>query len=284
MNGAGAGAIRAVSEAEAYGETAALFADIRHGLGVPVVNLVWRHLATIPGGLGWAWGTVRPLYASGRAAREGASLLGALPLPTLSPWSAQALRAAGVDGLGRRAVVAVLESYNRSNAMNLIALCALARGRGDGLQSPQVPLATAAAPGDEAPAIEGRLPELLSHAQMSPTTAALVQRLDRIGERSDGIPASLYRHLAHWPGFLALADARLTPLDRDGCLQGLIDAAHDVGRSAGERMAGALARATPDPGPETQEAVRQALARFTGGVIAKMVPICALLRRAMPAP
>jgi hypothetical protein len=32
----------AVAEAEATGETAALFADIRATVGVPVVNLVWR--------------------------------------------------------------------------------------------------------------------------------------------------------------------------------------------------------------------------------------------------
>ena len=30
---------------------AAIFADIRETLGVEVVNLIWRHLATIPGAL-----------------------------------------------------------------------------------------------------------------------------------------------------------------------------------------------------------------------------------------
>ena len=37
----------AVVEAAATGETADLFADIRATIGVRVVNLVWRHLATI---------------------------------------------------------------------------------------------------------------------------------------------------------------------------------------------------------------------------------------------
>ncbi|MGB1006333.1 MAG: hypothetical protein ACPGVX_04115, partial [Thalassobaculaceae bacterium] len=57
--------IAAIPEAEATGDTAALFADIRATLGLPVVNLVWRHLATIPGGLPWTWDQVKPFYVSG---------------------------------------------------------------------------------------------------------------------------------------------------------------------------------------------------------------------------
>src|SRR6185436_3814972 len=49
----------AVAEAAATGETAALFADIRATVGVRVVNLVWRHLATIDGALPWAWAAVK---------------------------------------------------------------------------------------------------------------------------------------------------------------------------------------------------------------------------------
>ena len=41
----------AIAEASAAGETADLFADIRATVGVRVVNLVWRHLAT-PDGAG----------------------------------------------------------------------------------------------------------------------------------------------------------------------------------------------------------------------------------------
>ena len=58
--------IAAIPEAEATGDTAALFADIRATLGLPVVNLVWRHLATIPGGLPWTWDQVKPFYVPER--------------------------------------------------------------------------------------------------------------------------------------------------------------------------------------------------------------------------
>ncbi len=45
--------IPAIAETEGTGDTAVLFAELRTALGVPFVNLIWRHLATIPGGLAW---------------------------------------------------------------------------------------------------------------------------------------------------------------------------------------------------------------------------------------
>ena len=62
----------AVVEAAATGQTADLFADIRATVGVRVVNLVWRHLATIEGALPWSWSAVKPLYVRGIA--DGAVL------------------------------------------------------------------------------------------------------------------------------------------------------------------------------------------------------------------
>ena len=65
----------AVTEAEASGETAAIFADFRALLGVSMVNLIWRHLATIPGALPWAWAALRGL-GRGTAVVDAAAMLG----------------------------------------------------------------------------------------------------------------------------------------------------------------------------------------------------------------
>jgi len=51
--------IPAISESEATGLIAEIYADIRSVYRVGVVNLIWRHLATIPGGLPWVWSTIR---------------------------------------------------------------------------------------------------------------------------------------------------------------------------------------------------------------------------------
>ena len=53
-----------ISEDEATGETAEIFSDIRITLGNGVVNLIWRHIATIEGALPWVWQAVKPLYIS----------------------------------------------------------------------------------------------------------------------------------------------------------------------------------------------------------------------------
>src|SRR5271169_6398294 len=89
--------IPAITEAAAAGEIAAIFADIRQILGVDVVNLIWRHLATIDGALEWAWPTLRPLYADGSVIAEAAALHGELALPPLPAIPAELF-----SGLGLR--------------------------------------------------------------------------------------------------------------------------------------------------------------------------------------
>lgn len=277
--------VPAVDERAAGGETARLFADIRRALGVPVVNLVWRHLATVPGALPWAWDVTRPFYSSGAAAREGAALVAALPLPPLPAWSGPAFRTAAGDAVGKRAVIVVLDSYVRSNVMNLLAFTALGRRLRDPAVAPTAPgRAVAPAVGADLPRPEGTLPPLLTLAELAPAVAEQVRRLERLGARGDGdIPASLYRHLAHWPGILTLTTELLAPLHDDGRLDRLIADARDLATAAAARAIDELGGTGSALAPAARSAVETALIRFTGGVIPRMVPISVLLRRAVPA-
>lgn len=278
--------VEAVAEAEATGETAAIFADIRAVFGVGVVNLVWRHLATIPGALPWCWHTVRPVYRDGSVAAAASLLRRTAPLPDLPPTPPAALAAVGVDAAGRAAIAAILAAYNHTNAMALVALGALV-ARLDGAASPDAarphrdtgPEAGAAGPGDP-------LPTLLALGAMAPATATLVTLLDAMGRAPDDrIMASMWRHLAHWPGYLALAEARLAPLAGDGRLRILIDAVAASGRRASLDLAGRLttpATAVDAPPPGSRADVATALRRFVEGPIGRMVPIALLLDRALP--
>src|SRR5258707_12282242 len=90
--------VPAIAEASATGAVAEIFADIRRVLGVEVVNLIWRHLATIPGALLWAWGMLRPLYVNGSIAAEAAALRAELDLPPLPPFPAETLLAVDIFG------------------------------------------------------------------------------------------------------------------------------------------------------------------------------------------
>jgi hypothetical protein len=128
---------------------------------------------------------------------------------------------------------------------------------------------------------ELKLPPLLSLAEMSPETAKLVMTMNRLGaQRDDSILASMYRHLAHWPPYLALAWTVIAPLDEDARLDDAIFCTLAKARASGRRVVTLL----PTPGLTLAGAVRADVSRaldcFTSDVIAKMVVICALLRRA----
>ena len=83
MAATGADSIPAIAEGDATGDIAILYEDLRVTLGVPFVNLIWRHLATIPGGLAWTWTLVKPLYASGELERLSSK---ASALVSPRPW------------------------------------------------------------------------------------------------------------------------------------------------------------------------------------------------------
>jgi hypothetical protein len=71
--------VHSILEADARGEIAEIFADIRIVRGTCVVNPIWRHLATVPGALPWTWATVCPLYLGRRAARHAARSVEIVP-------------------------------------------------------------------------------------------------------------------------------------------------------------------------------------------------------------
>ena len=57
--------VTAISEAEATGETAQIFADIRETMQLPLITSIWRTLADVDGGLRAAWDGKKPLYLTG---------------------------------------------------------------------------------------------------------------------------------------------------------------------------------------------------------------------------
>ena len=103
MTEPGADSIPAIAESDATGDVAALYQDLRVTLGVPFVNLIWRHLATIPGGLAWVWTLTKPLYVSGEldrlsteaSARLQSVLLGLFPREEAERHASRCVAVAG---------------------------------------------------------------------------------------------------------------------------------------------------------------------------------------------
>jgi hypothetical protein len=265
--------VPAVTEAAATGETAAIFADIRQVLGVDVVNLIWRHLATMEGALPWALSALRPLYVDGSVIHEATALHKALALPPMPSIPAEVF-----VGLALRphdmTAIRVLAAYDHTNAMAAVALIAL-RARLDG-RTPHD--AAAAEPAPVAAAARIGLPKLLDLTDMQAGTAALVTALNGFGTRRPGaVLASMYRHLARWPSYLSFAWLSLAPLDSDGRLATAIQQAQHAASVRADRLLVRLAGSPPPPARAV--AISAAIEPFAGDVIVKMLVICAFLRR-----
>src|SRR5258708_28064032 len=114
----------AVAEADAPPDIANIFADIRKTLDVSVVNLVWRHLATMPGALEWVWGTLKPLY-KGPATVKAELVHQNLNLPRVPRLSRDVLTAGGLDDTALVSILAILASYQHTNALALVCFSAL---------------------------------------------------------------------------------------------------------------------------------------------------------------
>ena len=270
--------VTAITEDQASGEIAQLYEDIRRSLGVPVVNLIWPHLATIPGALPWAWNSLKPLYASGAITNAAVSLRSSLRPESNLGISSSTLKSVSLSSDDLRSITVVLNSYERSNSLNLIALNALL-AKIDGVEDhTQDELAQVTA--DDG-LVHGEMPELLVLSNMEASVRELVEDLNRIGGRSDILP-SMYRHLAHWPQYLGLLHVLLKTIETESGLESQIVNTIEKTRAAAVQLSPQLANDVEPLSPETELQVREALSRFIEGTLGKMTTIIQLVSAAMP--
>lgn len=249
----------AVAEAAATGEIAEIFADIRTTVGVRVVNLVWRHLATIDGALPWTWSAVKPLYLAGMPDQAAIGFRQNMSIPVLK----------GLDGAQPASIDAVLASYDHSNTINLFALGSIVSWlRGETAKSGAPPA------GGRLPAPDVELPKLASAEDVTPDTWAIVQRLNAFGDGKRIILASMYRHLAHAPAFLAMIEQALASVAANGSL----DRAIADNRARAKEGASLLSRAIKAERSTQATAIEASVSAFVDHAIGKMVTICRAIR------
>ncbi len=202
--------VNALSEAEAIGRTAEIFADIREVMQIPLVTSIWRTLDAVEGGLESTWAATRPIFQSGHADALLGKLHSSWELPTPSPLSAKQLETAKIPHEDRDPILAIFDAYNRSNTLNLIALTALVRRsnrshfkRPELVQSISWP----------------RLRPLLEKSDISSKNWALLERTIPLGtpHKTTALP-TLWRHLIHWPGLINLILENYEPLHQNGSL------------------------------------------------------------------
>ena len=194
-----------VTTEDAMGETARIYDAIRRCTGAPLVALIYRHLATMPGVLESFWQGVGPLMEHGIVQgcawkiAEGA-WPGAVPEPDA------ALRALASVELARAANV--IDAYNRANPVNY-ALVSIIRAARAGNGSAQV---LAGGPAWTPPTPLPAIANIPSMAVLDPAARALVDGFGKAGGTGEPVLVpTLYRHIAHWPALLGLAAREVGP-------------------------------------------------------------------------
>ncbi|WP_159992487.1 hypothetical protein [Roseomonas sp. 18066] len=262
--------IAEIHEADAAGETAAIYAELRQELGLPLVNLIWRHFAALPGVLPWAWSTVRPVMRS-LEVLQGQDRMGQR-LWQLAGDMAPALPTLTADQ------AAVVDIYNRGNTTNLQLLTALRKAMagqaagGGGLLERQ----------SGAPAPLASVPGMPRLDRLEPETSLMVRKLAALhGEEGARAIPSLYRHLALWPDLLPPLHAALSKVSETGLLADGRSVLIDMADATAARLLPALRPPGVFPA-EQREATLGALEAFTGRLIADLSVVGLLLRRPTP--
>ena len=260
--GGGHDPVEAISEAEATGETAAIFADIRRTMQIPMITSIWRTLVDIEGGLSATWEVTKPLYKTGQPAAALMKLRAQAVLPVPEPLAPGQLSCAGVREEELPVILALIEAYNRSNGMNLMALTGL-------VVTPSGAPSNAPVPPDPPPWPE--LPPLPAPADIPADIWTLLRHINRFGAvpGEEGL-ATIWRHMAHWPGLLAVIYAGLAPLQRDGTIQRSKQQILEIAQAEGKRLAHLRPEIVPLP-----EVARQMITNYVldPGLVARMVTI-----------
>ena len=228
-------------------------------MGVGMVNLIYRHMATMPDCLPWAWAALRPLFASGDFRRAAEAMVAALDLPPAPPVPRRALRVVGVDEKSEGTIRRIIGDYNRGNSLNIFAMAALRHWIQAGAPDGAAPTAGGASP---EPAAD--LPPIVPLDGMAPDLGNLVVELSAPIAPSDHpmIP-SLYRHLARWPGFLALIAAPLLQATAGDMVGAQAEAARARGEAAAPDLAARLSAAgAPPPAREHRDSLAATLGAY----------------------
>lgn len=288
-----------LSEDEATGEIAHIYAEVRELCAVPYVSSLHRHLATRSGWLEWCWAAARPAFVSGqaqRAAWDAAAMLGVEMLPAISPG---ALRLLGVDDAAHARIRNVCESFVRVSPTNLmfVALVRAQLRRATGEEKdlregtigasgrPQRAAAQAAAPPWTPPPPLPALPPMVDMQQASPALRETLLTLSNTVAGHPFVPG-LYRMLAHWPAYIAHVATVLGPRFADvrttqACL-GIAERVDAASEQVLVSLPPAPVSIVPPPEREHGE-VFDVMTRYRK-TSPEMVLFGTLLRDALPAP
>lgn len=273
-------------ESAASPATRAIYAELRRLCGVPMVPLIYRHLATIPGGLEWAWSLLGPALRTGRLQESAWTISRSVPIEPVVKLPAEALRMLGVTSTDLTELRKLLAAYNRSNPVNLLGLRCLAvfAVRDPQAQVGSSPRIDRVTPWQAPEPVHDLLPTV-DPANIQGDARALMLLLNDRGDASRGSPIwpSLYRHFASRPPLLALSALVVPP-----AFKAIDEAAGAVQCEAGKRAETLIdeidvAQGAPSPSGEQRREIIHAINLFTER-LPELIVIGALLENSFPSP
>lgn len=195
-----------INEADATGEIAEIFAELRTLWSVPYVSAIHRTLAAKPGFLEWAWEAVAPVFRDGRGQEAAWRCAKGLNVPPLDPIPAAVLRVWGLDAAALAAVRTAAEGFVRVAPINMVFA---------GLLKQILEGATSSGTGAKrdawnAPPPLPAPPDMVDLGRLDPSARAATMLLASEMGGKPFVPG-LYRMLAHWPGLMAHLATALPP-------------------------------------------------------------------------
>ena len=268
-----------VATEAATGETARIFEEIRRLSGTPLVALIYRHLATMPGALEAVWRSVAPLMVTGELqerAWEIARNAWTGPVPPASDG------VRGMRPVSLAFAIDVIDAYNRSNPINYMIVSVIRAAHAE-------PGATRVAAADAAnsraaPARPWAPPTRIASIAIIPSIEALSARCraqvdgfsKSAGPGEPVLVPTLYRHLGHWPALLSMTAREVRPRLTNGDFEHAIRAFREAsGRAATELAQRHAIAAIPQLATPRMTGVFD---RFSQ-VIPEMVVVGSFLRR-----
>lgn len=243
--------VTALAESDASGEVAEIFADIRETMEIPLITSIWRILVDIEGGLPATWDAAKLLYKTGQPQAALLRIREEAALPVPKPITFSQLTRAGVTRDDLSLIRSILAAYNRSNGLNLIALTALSVSPAGQAANDHPPPPLPSWP---------PFPSLLGQEHIPAETWSLLHRIHNLSavSKEPGDLATVWRHLAPWPGLLELIYAGMEPLARDGSIRYSMQQMHDLAQREGACIAHLKTGTAPLP-----EAARDLIASYS---------------------
>ncbi|MDG1144247.1 MAG: hypothetical protein P8N92_06235 [Burkholderiales bacterium] len=250
--------VSVTDEATASGRTAEIFQDIRVTMCIPILTSIWRALASWDDCLERTWSNVKPIYVSRLPELILPEFLSQIALSTPQFKIEERVSTANLSRTDLLDIQQIVNAYNRSNTLNLLALAAHITPASEG-----VPLVLDASFHNQTSI---PLKPLLPRLEITDQNWRYVCEANTLGTgvtsnvSSSQHVATLWRHLAYWPSFLSLIYEGFLPQQVSGAIDAMSSKSTSLAIDYGAEIARSF-NTHHDPIPDRAMAVIQGYVR-----------------------